>query len=231
MSEFLSLYDVVFGVRDTKGVGVETDDGRFVSRHGIKYKVKSVDMAMAVCAIEDENCKSYCFDYFGRFGTAKAEAKEEVIASLVNYQRVLLLDNPNDVCEYEEYLSDADMTPEWHAFGWPADELPDFEACYKKWKLENNPSGKEPNLNPAHSGNPRSNNSIWRMTEGLIRMVIHQELLEKGQSIDEYVAELMSKKNSKDTMILLDTLERLAPGSFDIDETTFRKQLKYILRS
>jgi hypothetical protein len=180
MSEFLSLYDVVFGVRDTKGVGVETDDGRFVSRHGIKYKVKSVDMAMAVCAIEDENCKSYCFDYFGRFGTAKAEAKEEVIASLVNYQRVLLLDNPNDVCEYEEYLSDADMTPAWHAFGWPADELPDFEACYENWKVKNGMEGKQAPANKQ----PAVQSHIWRLMNKLLRHAIgddvYSELLKEN---------------------------------------------------
>jgi hypothetical protein len=180
MSEFLSLYDVVFGVRDTKGVGVETDDGRFVSRHGIKYKVKSVDMAMAVCAIEDENCKSYCFDYFGRFGTAKAEAKEEVIASLVNYQRVLLLDNPNDVCEYEEYLSDADMTPAWHAFGWLSDEFPDFEACYENWKVKNGMEGKQAPANKQ----PAVQSHIWRLMNKLLRHAIgddvYSELLKEN---------------------------------------------------
>tara|TARA_B110000908_G_C10128909_1_gene391250 strand:- start:138 stop:833 length:696 start_codon:yes stop_codon:yes gene_type:complete len=228
MSEFLSLYDVVFGVRDTKGVGVETDDERFLSRHGIKYKVKSVDMAMAVCAIEDENCKSYCFDYFGRFGRAKAEAKEDAIALLADYQRVLLIDNPNDVDEYEEYLSDVDMTPDWHAFGWPADELPDFEACYKKWKLKHNPSGEEPTLRIKRQERPRKSNTVWGMVEGLIRMVITDHLLSESQSTDEFVAELMSKTNSTNTMKLFSKLQKLAPDSFAMDEATFRKQLKNI---
>ena len=231
MSEFVNLYDVVFGLRTTHDVVVETDDGKFEGRYGSKYRVKSVDIAMVVCAIEDENCKLYCFDDFGRFGIGNGEAKEEAIVLLARYRHVLLFDNPNDIAEHTDYLGDADMTPDWHAFGWPADELPDFEACYEKWKLENNPSGKEPALRQARPDKPRSNNSIWSMAEGLMRMVIHQELLAKDQSIDEYVAELMSKKNSKDTMILLDTLERLAPGFFDIDETTFRKQLKNILRN
>ena len=217
MSEFVNLYDVVFGVRATNDVGAEADDGKFVSRYGIKYRVKAVDIPMVVCAIQDENCKLYCFDDFGRFGIAKDETKEEAIVLLASYRHVLLFDNPNDIAEHIDYLSDADMTPDWHAFGWPADELPDFEACYEKWKLENNPSGKEPTLRQTRPDKPRNNNSIWSMAEGLIRMVIHKELLAKDKSIDEYVVELMSKKNSKDTMILLDTLERLAPGFFDID--------------
>jgi hypothetical protein len=228
MSELVSLYDVIFGTRAIKG----TEDGSLRVSYDLRNKEEPVDITRVACAVEDESVKSYCFDKFGRFGIATVETKEKAKLFLASYHNILLSNiDPSEAVEYEESLSDVHDTSEWHYFGWMADELPDFEACYKKWKLENNPSGKEPNLNPAHSGKPRSNNSIWRMAEGLIRMVIHQELLAKSQSIDEYVAELMSKKNSKDTMILLDTLERLAPGSFDIDETTFRKQLKYILRS
>ena len=192
MSEFVNLYDVVFGLRTTHDVVVETDDGKFEGRYGSKYRVKSVDIAMVVCAIEDENCKSYCFDEFGRFGIAKDETKENTIVLLASYCHVLLFDNPNDIPEYEEYLSDADKTPDWLAFGWLSDEFPDFEACYEKWKVKNGMQGK-----PTPSMElPPPQSHLWTLTGKLLKTVIGEEAY-KSAALGDYSKAVSALQNHK----------------------------------
>ena len=73
MSELVSLYDVIFGTRAIKG----TEDGSLRVSYDLRNKEEPVDITRVVCAIEDENCKSYCFDKFGRFGIATGETKEK----------------------------------------------------------------------------------------------------------------------------------------------------------
>lgn len=171
MSELVSLYDVVFGLRTTKDVVAETDDGNFEGRYGSKYRVKPVDIAAVVCAIEDANCNFYCFDEFGRFGIAEGETKEDIKVSLANYHHVLLYYSPDDVPEYEEHLCDVDDSPEWHTFGWLSDEFPDFEACYEKWKVENGMQGKQVPANKQ----PAGQSHIWRLMNKLLRHAIDDE--------------------------------------------------------
>ena len=232
MSHFISMYDVVFGTRSTEESDTETDAGKLESRYGNKYRVDPVDLTKVVCAIEDESVNSYCFDDFGRFGLIKHDdeggAKARVKVLLSGYARASLLEEPRELDEYERSLADFDESPEWHTFGWMGDELPDFEECYQQWKSEHNPSGEEPTLRIKRQEYPRKNNTVWGMAEGLIRMVITDHLSSKSQSTDEFVAELMSKTNSTNTMKLFSELQKLAPDFFAMDEATFRKQLKNI---
>ena len=171
MSELVSLYDVVFGLRTTKDVVAETDDGNFEGRYGTKYRVKPVDIAAVVCAIEDANWNFYCFDEFGRFGIAEGETKEDIKVSLANYHHVLLYYSPDDVPEYEEHLCDVDDSPEWHTFGWFSDEFPDFEACYENWKVKNGMQGKQAPSNKQ----PAVQNHIWRLMNKLLKHAIDDE--------------------------------------------------------
>ena len=130
--------------------------------------------------------------------------------------------------ECDEMQFEYNFVPEWQSYGWMIDDLPDFEGCYGKWKLKHNPSGKEVTIQKNRPDEPRKSNTVWGMVEGLIRMVITDHLSSKSQSTDEFVAELMSKTNSTNTMKLLSQLQKLAPDSFTMDEKTFRNQLKNI---
>ena len=165
MSGFVSLYDVIFGTRAIKG----TEDGSLRVSYDLRNKEEPVDITRVVCAIEDENCKSYCFDKFGRFGIATGETKEKAKLFLASYHNILLSNiDPSVEVEYEESLSDVHDTSEWHYFGWMADELPDFEACHESWKVKNGMKGKTaPSMKK-----PAVQSHIWDLMNGLLKHVI-----------------------------------------------------------
>tara|TARA_B110000090_G_scaffold144046_1_gene158255 strand:+ start:69 stop:749 length:681 start_codon:yes stop_codon:yes gene_type:complete len=175
MSHFISMYDVVFGTRSTKESDVETDDGKFKSRYGSKDKAVPVDLTKVVCAIEDKSVNSYYFDDFGRFGLIKHDdeggAKARVKVLLSGYARASLLEEPRELDEYERSLADFDESPEWHTFGWMADEFPDFDACYENWKVENGMKGKT--APPMKT--PAAQSHFWKLTGKLLKTVIGED--------------------------------------------------------
>ena len=226
MSDFISMFDVVFGTRSMKQT---KGDIRNPEVHlECINEVNPVAIKKVVCAIEDPNYKSYFFDEFGRFGKANDESKDRAKTILANDHYALAFNDPTQDVGDLDVLYDFSESREWVSFGWMGDELPDFEECYQQWKSEHNPSGEEPTLRIKRQECPRKSNTVWGMVEGLIRMVITDHLSSKSQSTDEFVAELMSKTNSTNTMKLLSELQKRAPDSFTMDEKTFRNQLKNI---
>ena len=177
MSNFVSMYDVVFGTRVIKG----TEDGSLRMSHDLSDKEEPVDITRVACAIEDANCKSYCFDEFGRFGIAKDETKEKAKVRLSNYHNFLLSNiDPSEAVEYEESLSDVHDTSEWHYFGWLIDELPDFEACYDTWKAKNGMEGKQtPSMKQ-----PAGQSHIWDLMKGLLKHAIGEDAYKDVTKLD-----------------------------------------------
>jgi hypothetical protein len=168
MSELVSLYDVIFGTRAIKG----TEDGSLRVSYDLRNKEEPVDITRVACAVEDESVKSYCFDKFGRFGIATVETKEKAKLFLASYHNILLSNiDPSEAVEYEESLSDVHDTSEWHYFGWMADELPDFEACYENWKVENGMKGKT--APPMKT--PAAQSHFWKLTGKLLKTVIGED--------------------------------------------------------
>lgn len=172
MSDFVSVYDVVFGTRPPDVQEIKAGTGNLEMSISCRPDEQPVDIARVVCAIEDENCKSYSYDQFGRFGIAKKEAKDKVKAALASFHKVLPSRGPDEVFETDkEYLSDFNDAPDWHFFGWLLDDLPDFEACYDQWKASNGMEGKQaPSLKQ-----PSPQSHFWRLTGKLLKTVIGED--------------------------------------------------------
>ena len=210
MSGFVSLYDVIFGTRAIKG----TEDGSLRVSYDLRNKEEPVDITRVVCAIEDENCKSYCFDKFGRFGIATGETKEKAKLFLASYHNILLSNiDPSVEVEYEESLSDVHDTSEWHYFGWMADELPDFEACHESWKVKNGMKGKTaPSMKK-----PAVQSHIWDLMNGLLKHVIGENPYNS------------LKKPKAEYVEAVKALEKHGFGGDESKKKNIRKNLKTIV--
>ena len=210
MSGFVSLYDVIFGTRAIKG----TEDGSLRVSYDLRNKEEPVDITRVVCAIEDENCKSYCFDKFGRFGIATVETKEKAKLFLASYHNILLSNiDPSEAVEYEESLSDVHDTSEWHYFGWMADELPDFEACHESWKVKNGMKGKTaPSMKK-----PAVQSHIWDLMNGLLKHVIGENPYNS------------LKKPKAEYVEAVKALEKHGFGGDESKKKNIRKNLKTIV--
>ena len=228
MSEFVSLYNVVFGTRPDKEV--DRKSGSLDKEYLPRPDEDPVDITRVICAIEENGCKAYSFDEFGRFGVAEKGCKSIVKGMLKQHHKILSFSQPDQVSEYNERLSDFNLAPEWYSFGWLFDELPDFEESYKAWKSTHNTSGQEPDLTTQRLDNPRKSNTVWEVAKGLMKIVISDHLATEKQSGEDIIAELISSKKTTETMRLLKTLHRLAPDSFSLDEKTFRIKLEEIFR-
>jgi hypothetical protein len=226
MSDFVSMFDVVFGTRSMKQT--KGDIGNPEVHLECTNEVKPVAIKKMVCAIEDPNCKSYFFDEFGRFGKANDESKDRAKTILANDHYALAFNDPTQDVGDLDVLYDFAESREWVSFGWMGDELPDFEECYQQWKSEHNPSGEEPTLRIKRQECPRKSNTVWEIAEGLIRAVITEHLTSEGKSTNDIVEELLSEKNSTETMRLFRKLQSLAPDHITMDEKTFRTKLKQI---
>ena len=217
MSNFISMYDVVFGTRSTKESDAETDAGKFESRFGSKDMAVPVDLTKVVCAIEDKSVNSYYFDDFGRFGLIKHDdeggAKARVKVLLSGYARASLLEEPRELDEYERSLADFDESPEWHTFGWMADEFPDFDACYENWKVENGMKGKTaPSMKK-----PAVQSHIWDLMNGLLRHAIGENAYNS------------LKKPKAEYVEAVKALEKHGFGGDESKKKNIRKNLKTIV--
>jgi len=226
MNDFVSVHNVVFGNRPS--IVIESESGPLRAHIEPRDKEKPIDIRRVVCAIDDKHRPPLCFDEFGRFGIAKDEVKEQTKDLLAHYYDALSFNDPHGIYEYEENLFDFNDGPEWHSVGWLIDELPNFEECYQQWKSKHNPSGKEPTLKEKRLENPRKNNTVWRIAEGLIRAVISEHLSSKDKSTKAIIEELLSEAKSTETMRLFNKLQSLAPDHITMDEKTFRTKLKQI---
>jgi len=223
MSQFISVYDVVFGTRT--GILGGPNEGFFFKVRPDEPRIALTRVASAI-----EMCKTYYYDDFGRFGVANDEAKEKIKAALAKYYSEMALTDSDELDELYGRLRDLTNGGDWLSFGWLENDLPDFEACYEQWKSKHNTSGKEPRLQIKRLDNPRKSNTVWGIAEGLIRVVISKYLSSECKTTNDIVAELVSEKNSTETMRLLNQLQHLAPDYFTMDEKTFRTKLKDIFK-
>ena len=237
MSEFVSIYDVVFGTRPVKET--ESDSGNLGMTYEIRSNEEPVDISKVVCAIEDEAVSSYCFDEFGRFGAAKTSDKERVKRNLAEFHKFLSFGQLGDIDRYKDQATDPDDAPDWHFYGWLIDDLPDFEACYSQWKAKNNRSGVEPIVTELELINPRGSNAIWSIAKGLLIHVIEEHLVvatevgrmkQESKSADQILGELQSSDSTLETMRLFEKCKELSPSHFNMDEKTFRNKIKKMFR-
>ena len=169
MSEFVSIYNVVFGTRPVKET--ESESGNLGAKYVLRSGEEPVDISKVVCAIEDETCKSYCFDEFGRFGEAKANDRERVKRNLAEFHKFLSFGQLGDLDRYRDQASDPDDAPEWHFYGWLLDDLPDFDAYFQQWKINNGVEGKEIPLLVL----PATQSHIWKLAAKLLEISIGGE--------------------------------------------------------
>ena len=201
-------------------------ENRRTIREGLRADEKRVDIQLVASAAELAGI--FWFDDFGRFGLANETQACKILDELKVYGRLCAFNGVEEIDLYKTEISDKGEFSEWHMFGWLIGELPDFEKYYDQWKSEHNPSGTEPILKRQRLENPRKNNTIWDIADGLIRAVISEHLLSHGKTTQDIVDELISDKNSTETMRLLKELQRVAPDFIDMDEKTFRIKLKEI---
>ena len=225
MSEFVSLYDVIFGRTDTEENG------------DVALEIEAVPLVAVASAIEISVTDAYCYDRFGRMPIAKDDIKAEVLATLSDYHRVLMMNHPYDIGQYEMSIEEMVGETMWHRFGWLPGALPDFIELHKTWAEAHGDyteitiaDAKPTEINPAIDApeEPKRNtNSVWHLANITLRLAIGDYLRGKG-SVDDFVHELMSPKYTHKTSELLVYLEC---KGLKMDDTGFRKNLKLIFRN
>lgn len=227
MSDFISIYRLITGYCPSEAV--YESDGNFVTFKTLEA-INVVSLKMIATCIADENYSKnlHYFDKYGRYCKADKAQKKEVLIELSKYGRLVIDASPEGIDDCSPH--DPEEAPEIHHSGWMVQEFPDFGTCYEEWQAEYNKTGKEPNLQRKKLDEPRKSNTVWDIAEGLIRAVIAEHLSSKDKTTNDIVAELVSEKNSTETMRLLHMLEHLAPDYFTMDEKTFRIKLKEIFK-
>lgn len=178
MSDFVSVYNVVFGTRPYK----QTDQN-FSGLLGIQLRQDQslVDISKVVSAIEQEGV--YFFDDFGRFARLdQSEGVATLVARLAVLGRFLGYSNSaEEITNYSKILSDFNVAPEWHTYGWMINELPDFDACHEAWKTKHGVQGLSPPSLPQPNKLPSQQNHIWKFMNDLLKITITEEAYEQTQ--------------------------------------------------
>jgi len=180
MSNFVSVHDVVFGNRPPE-TSESNDNGNRKTTITVKPDEAPVDIQLVASAIELDGI--FCFDDYGRFGLANDEQKDKILNVLKVYGRVSAFSHTEELDRYEAEISDQTKFSEWHMFGWLIGELPDFEACYQQWKINNEMDGKvSPSMLKVNQ-DPYPQNRIWKFMSLLLEDVIGEvayEQIKKG---------------------------------------------------
>lgn len=147
MSDFISVFDVVFGVRKCR------EDG--APRRPLPgWEIEPVGIDMVASTIESAGV--HCFDDYSRFCKANDDQEKAILDALACYGKFRDLKHPSEVQEYVAGISEPENVPEWHSFGWERDKLPDFKYCLSIWEKSNNGSDE---VDPEFQ--PRSNSRKW----------------------------------------------------------------------
>jgi len=180
MSDFVSVHDVVFGNRPPE-TSESNDNGSRKTSITVRPDEAPVDIQLVASAVELDGI--FCFDDFGRFGLANDEQKDKILNVLKVYGRVSAFSHTEELDRYEAEISDQTKFSEWHMFGWLIGELPDFEACYQQWKINNEMDGKvSPSMLKVNQ-DPYPQNRIWKFMSLLLEDVIGEvayEQIKKG---------------------------------------------------
>ena len=180
MSDFVSVHDVVFGNRPPE-TSESNDNGSRKTSITVRPDEAPVDIQLVASAVELDGI--FCFDDFGRFGLANDEQKDKILNVLKVYGRISAFSHTEELDRYEAEISDQTKFSEWHMFGWLIGELPDFEACYQQWKINNEMDGKvSPSMLKVNQ-DPYPQNRIWKFMSLLLEDVIGEvayEQIKKG---------------------------------------------------
>lgn len=172
MSDFVSIYNVVFGTRPY----IQTDPNNS-GLFGIELRQDEplIDVSKVVSAIEEEGV--FFFDAFGRF--AKLDQSEGVV-TLVARLAVLggflgYSNSEEEIANYSKILFEFNVAPEWHTYGWMIGELPDFDTCHEAWKAKHGVQGLSPPSLPQPNKVPAQQNHIWKLMNDLLKITITKE--------------------------------------------------------
>ena len=179
MSNFVSVHNVVFGNRPSEFSEIDESGRHF--KVEVKPDVTPVDIRLVASAVELDGI--FCFDDYGRFGLANDEQKDKILNVLKVYGRISAFSHTEELDRYEAEISDQTKFSEWHMFGWLIGELPNFEACYQQWKINNEMDGKvSPSMLKVNQ-DPYPQNRIWKFMSLLLEDVIGEvayEQIKKG---------------------------------------------------
>ena len=176
MSDFVSVYNVVFGNRPLKQI-----DPNVSGLLGAEMRPDEplIDVSKVVSAIEEKGV--FFFDDFGRFAKLdQSEGVATLVARLAVLGRFLGYSNSaEEIANYSKILSDFNVAPEWHTYGWMIGELPDFDACHEEWKAKHGVQGLSPPPLPQPNKVPSQQNHIWKFMNDLLKINITEEAYEK----------------------------------------------------
>ncbi len=178
MSDFVSIYNVVFGTRP-----YTYTDPIIIGLSNIELRQDEplIDISKVVSAIEEEGI--FFFDDFGRF--AKLDHSKGVttlVAQLAVFGRYLGYSNSaEEIANYSKILSDFNVAPEWHTYGWMIGELPDFDTCHQAWKTKHGVQGLSPPPLPQPNKLPSQQSHIWKLMSDLLKITITEEAYEQTQ--------------------------------------------------
>ena len=182
MSDFVSVHDVVFGNRPPE-TSESNDNGSRKTSITVRPDEAPVDIQLVASAVELDGI--FCFDDYGRFGLANDEQKDKILNVLKVYGRISAFSHTEELDRYEAEISDQRKFSEWHMFGWLIGELPNFEACYQQWKINNEMDGKvSPSMLKVNQ-DPYPQNRIWKFMSLLLEDVIG-EVAYKQIKKDDY---------------------------------------------
>ena len=181
MSDFVSVHDVVFGNRPPE-LSESHHNGLRKATVKVRPDEAPVDIAKVVCAIED--CKIYHYDDFGRFRVATDDQKEKIKAALARYHKETIFGYTGELFNSYQGLQDRVDGADWISTGWLEDELPNFEACYEQWKINNEMDGKvSPSMLKVNQ-DPYPQNRIWNFMSMLLKDVIGEVAYEQIKKDD-----------------------------------------------
>ena len=182
MSNFVSVHDVVFGNRPPE-TSESNNNGSRKTTITVRPDEAPVDIQLVASAVELDGI--FCFDDYGRFGLANDEQKDKILNVLKVYGRISAFSHTEELDRYEAEISDQTKFSEWHMFGWLIGELPNFEACYQQWKINNEMDGKvSPSMLKVNQ-DPYPQNRIWKFMSLLLEDVIG-EVAYKQIKKDDY---------------------------------------------
>ena len=123
------------------------------------------------------------FDDFGRFAKLdQSKGVTTLVAQLAVFGRYLGYSNSaKQMANYAQQMSDFNVAPEWHTYGWMIGELPDFDTCHQAWKTKHGVQGLSPPPLPQPNQLPSQQSHIWKLMSDLLKITITEEAYEQTQ--------------------------------------------------
>ncbi|MBT3437380.1 MAG: hypothetical protein HN436_07205 [Oceanospirillaceae bacterium] len=207
MSEFISVYDLLAGEHKDKCPGVKE----------------------LATAIETGSRELFHFDRVGRYKkVTEYREREAILVVIAKHYEGISTSDFYAAEHYRFHFEDWDEGNIARVYGWPG-ELPDFEAIYAEWKVENG-SGVEDE--PELPRFVRQNNKAWDVLLGAVMHSIStmpevNKLTEgRHEKIIEILDGILTKGQKSQYTSMLNRMVSLQKGS--ITNTTLRRVLKSV---